>query len=461
MSVLNAKKRFQYSPAFTIVELLIVIVVIAILATIVIVSYIGIQDKARIAVITSDLDSTSKQLAISNVTNGSFPSSLALLNNGNGPQSSGTAYQYTYYPATNSYCVTGIIGGSAYMITDSTTPTPGVCPGQTGPGGPAVNGGVVTTFAGSTNGNLDGTGVAARFSYPDGIAMDSSGNFFIADRGNNEIRKMTAAGVVTTFACSGAQGALNGSGTAAQFYYPEGIAIDSANNLYVTDRANNLIRKITSSGVVSTLAGSGTAGSADGTGTSAQFSSPYGIAVDASGTVYVVDSGNNEIRRITSGGVVTTLAGQTTAGNVDGTGSMAKFSSPYGMVIASSGDLYVADSNNNTIRKVTTSGVVSTFVGDGTTGYIDATGTAAELRHPFGIAVNAAGNFYVTDRSNYRIRMITPSGVVTTLAGSGTLGSVDATGTAAQFYYSQGIVVDTSGALYVVDQGDHRIRKIQ
>jgi prepilin-type N-terminal cleavage/methylation domain-containing protein len=461
MSTSNAKRKYASAPAFTIIELLIVIVVIGILVTIVIISYIGIQNKARIAVITSDLDSTSKQLAISNVTNGSFPSSLSTLNNGSGPQSSGTAYQYTYYPATNSYCVTGIIGGSAYMITDSTTPTPGVCPGQTGPGGTTVNGGVVTTLAGSTNGNLDGTGTAARFSYPDGIAIDNSGNFFIADRGNNEIRKMTVAGVVTTFAGSGAQGASNGTGTAAQFYYPEGIAIDSSNTLYVTDRANNLIRKITSAGAVSTFAGSGTAGSADGTGTSAQFNAPYGIAVDSSGTVYVVDSGNNEVRKITSAGVVTTLAGQITAGNVDGTGTSAQFSSPYGIVIASSGDLYVADSNNNTIRKVTTGGTVTTFAGDGTTGYIDATGTAAELRHPFGIAVDASGNFYVTDRSNYRIRMITSSGVVTTLAGSGTLGSVDGTGTAAQFYYSQGIAVDGSGALYVVDQGDHRIRKIQ
>lgn len=461
MSTTCANRKSHYSQAFTIVELLIVIVVIAILAAIVIVSYLGIQNRARIAVITSDLDSTSKQLAISNVTNGTFPTSLSALNNGNGPQSSGTAYQYTYYPATNSYCVTGIIGGSAYMITDSTTPTPGVCPGQTGPGGTAINGGVVTTVAGSTNGNVDGTGTAARFSYPDGIAVDNSGNLFIADRGNNEVREMSASGVVTTFAGSGAQGALDGTGTAAQFYYPEGIAIDSSNNLYVTDRANNLIRKITSAGVVSTLAGSGTAGSADGTGTSAQFNAPYGIAVDTSGTLYVVDSGNNEIRKITSAGVVTTLAGQLIAGNLDGTGSAAQFSTPYGIVIALSGDLYVTDSGNNTVRKVTTGGVVTTFAGDGTTGYIDATGTAAELRHPFGITVNASSNFYVTDRSNYRIRMIASSGVVTTLAGSGALGSVDGTGTAAQFYYSQGITVDSSGALYVVDQGDHRIRKIQ
>lgn len=453
--------RSRDKTGFTVIELLIVVVIIGILATIIIIAYIGIQNKAQIAVITSDLDSTSKQLAITNATGGSFPPSLSALNNGNGPQSSGTAYQYTYYPATNTYCVTGIIGGNAYMITDSSQPTLGVCPGHTGPGSTKVNGGIVTTFAGSVTGNLDGTGTAAKFSYPDGITMDSSGNFYIADRANSTIRKMTASGVVTTFAGSGAQGSANGTGVAAQFYYPEGIAADSSNNLYVTDRANNLIRKITSSGVVTTLAGSGTAGAANGTGTSAQFNAPYGIAVDSSGTIYIADSGNNEIRKITSSGIVTTLAGQTTAGNVDAMGTSAQFNTPYGLVVTPSGDLYVADYGNNTIRRITASGSVTTFAGDGTLGYIDATGIAAELRHPFGIALDSLGNFYVTDRSNYRVREITPAGVVTTLAGSGTLGGADGTGTAAQFYYSQGVVVDGSGALYVVDQGDHRIRKIQ
>ncbi len=453
------KRSAKATNAFTIVELLIVIVVIGILAAIVIVAYNGISQHATNALLQSDLSSAASSLEVANVQGGQYPADLASTHL---TAQGGTTYQYTYTSGTNSYCLTATNGMTAYMVTNTNNvPQAGVCPGQTPPGGYTPNGGVVTTFAGSSSGYLDGTGTAAKFSYPDGIAIDSAGNLYVADRGNSVIRKITAAGVVTTFAGSGAQGTLDGTGTAAQFYYPEGIAIDNSNNLYVTDRGNNEIRKITSAGVVTTIAGSTTAGSLDGTGTAAQFNAPYGITVDSAGNLYVVDNGNNEIRKVTSTGVVTTLAGSTTAGNTDGTGSGAAFSSPYGIVLSSTGDLYVADSGNNTIRKVTTAGVVTTFVGDGTTGYIDATGTAAELRHPFGITVAPSGNFYVTDRSNYRIRMITPAGVVTTLAGSGVLGTADGTGTGAQFYYPQGIVSDSSGVLYVVDQGSHRIRKIQ
>lgn len=454
--ILRSKKADK---AFTIVELLIVIVVIGILAAIVIVSYTGIRQRAIDGLLHGDLSGATSSLEVLNLQNGQYPIDLASTHlNAQG----GTSYQYTYTSSANAYCLTEIYGMMAYMVTNTnTTPQAGVCPGQIPPGGFTANGGVVTTFAGSSLGNLDGTGTTARFNYPDGIAIDSSGNLFVADRGNNIIRKITSVGAVTTFAGSGVQGSLDGNGTTARFYYPEGIAIDGSNNMYVTDRANNEIRKITSAGVVTTIAGSGTPGSLDGNGTAAQFNAPYGITVDSSGNLYVVDNGNNEIRKVTSAGVVTTLAGSTTAGNMDGTGAGAQFNSPYGIVLSSAGDLYVADSGNNTIRKVTTAGVVTTFAGDGITGYIDATGTAAELRHPFGITVAPSGTFYVTDRSNYRIRSITATAVVATLAGSGVLGSNDGTGTAAQVYYPQGIVSDSSGVLYVVDQGSYRIRKIQ
>jgi prepilin-type N-terminal cleavage/methylation domain-containing protein len=445
----------SHSKGFTIVELLIVIVVIAILATITIITYTGILNRVRVGVVSSNLESASKLLAIDNATNGTYPASLSAANSGNGlPSNPGTTYTYNYTSSNNSFCLSEIDGGVSYMISNSNSvPVLGMCLSS-------VNGGVVTTIAGSSLGYVDAASTAARFSYPDGIAIDSSGNLFVADRGNNVIRRITIGGVVSTFAGSGAQGSLDGTGIGAQFYYPESLVLDNSSNLYVTDRANNLIRKITSSGVVSTFAGSGVPGSANGNGTAAQFNAPYGIAIDASGNLYVADSANNQIRKITSSGTVTTLAGSTTAGNTDATGTFAQFSTPYGVAVDNTNNVFVADYNNNTIRKITQAGVVTTLAGDGTTGYIDATGIASEFRHPFGITIDSANNMYVTDRSNYKIREVTPGGVVTTIAGS-SLGSIDGTGIGAQFYYPQGITVDSNGVIYVVDQGGHRIRKVQ
>ena len=292
----------------------------------------------------------------------------------------------------------------------------------------------VSTLAGSTYGYTDGTGTSAKFDSPSGVAVDGAGNVYVADQANHRIRKITTSGVVSTLAGSGTPGYTDGTGTSAKFYSPTGVAVDGAGNVYVADRSNHRIRKITASGVVSTLAGSGTSGYTDGTGTSAKFSSPNGVAVDGAGNVYVADYFNHRIRKITTSGVVSTLAGSA-SGYADGTGTSAQFSYPTGVAVDGAGNVYVADYNNHRIRKITTSGVVSTLAGSGTPGYTDGTGTSAKFSSPTGVAVDGAGNVYVADYNNHRIRKITASGVVSTLAGSGKAGYTDGTGTSAKFYY--------------------------
>ena len=263
--------------------------------------------------------------------------------------------------------------------------------------------GVVTTLAGSTEGFAEGTGAAAKFREPSGIAVDSAGNVYVADSVNNRIRKITPAGVVTTLA-GGTAGFAEGTGAAAQFNFPSGIAVDSAGNVYVADSNNNRIRKITPAGAVTTLAGS-TAGFAEGTGAAAQFNNLRGVAVDSAGNVYVADL--HRIRKITPAGAVTTLAGST-SGFADGTGAAAKFTDPPGVAVDSVGNVYVADGSRR-IRKITPAGEVTTLAGS-TSGSADGTGAAAQFKNPNSVAVDSAGNVYVADNSNHRIRKITPAG---------------------------------------------------
>ncbi|MEQ5838511.1 NHL repeat-containing protein [Paraburkholderia acidicola] len=319
----------------------------------------------------------------------------------------------------------------------------------------------VTTFAGSlASGATDGTGSAALFNGPAAVTADATGNVYVADSNNNTIRKITPAGVVTTLAGSATAGSTNGTGAAASFNGPFGVAVDASGNVYVTDSNNNEIRKITPAGVVTTLAGSGAAGSADGTGAAASFSNPNGVAVDASGNVYVADSGNNKIRKITQAGVVTTLAGAGAAGSADGSGAAASFSFPGGVALDGAGNLYVADTSNNEIRKITPAGVVTTLAGSAASGSTDSTGSAASFNGPFGVSVDASSNIYVADSNNNVIRKITPAGVVTTLAGSTKSGSANGIGGAVSFNDPLGVAVDTSGNLYAADIANNEIRKL-
>ena len=309
-------------------------------------------------------------------------------------------------------------------------------------------------------GNVDDTGSAARFDHPNGVAVDSAGNVYVADSGNSTIRKITPAGAVTTLAGSaGQRGSADGIGSAAQFKDPAGVAVDSAGNVYVADSSNDTIRKITPAGVVTTLAGSPWQDYyADGTGSAAGFIHPNGVAVDSTGNVYVTDQANHTIRKITPAGEVTTLAGSDRQeGYADGTGSVARFNLPSGVAVDSAGNVYVADRGNRTIRKITPAGAVTTLAGTaGQAGSDDGIRSAARFFGPTGVAADSAGNVYVADTDNDTIRKITPAGAVTTLAGTARVAlpfAQDGTGSAARLRGPFGVASHVSARLWDVSTG--------
>jgi sugar lactone lactonase YvrE len=327
------------------------------------------------------------------------------------------------------------------------------------------NYGLTTTFAGTgSGGSTDGPGTAATFSTPGGVAIDAAGNIYVADRFSHKIRKIIPLAdgtcIVSTLAGSGIAANVNGTGAAASFDIPSGVAVDASGNVYVADYLNHSIRKITPAGVVSTLAGSGLTGGADGIGTAASFNRPSGIAIDTSGNLYVADNLNHSIRKITPTGTVSTFAGNGSPGSTDGIGTAASFNQPEAIAIDVSGNMYVADFWNHKIRKITASGIVSTLAGSGSPGSADGIGAAASFTQPAGVATDMSGNIYVADWTNHKIRKITPAGVVSTLAGDGSSGTADGIGAAASFSAPFGIVADASGNIYVSDGTTNKIRKI-
>jgi RHS repeat-associated protein len=320
--------------------------------------------------------------------------------------------------------------------------------------------GLTSTVAGDSSfpGFSDGSGANANFNTPLDVAVDALGNIYVADAENNRIRKITPLGLVSTLAGSGETGIANGSASIASFHHPAGLAVDASGNVYVADQQNNAIRKVTPAGNVTTLAGSGSPGSANGTGGAASFNSPTGVAVDGSGNVYVADYANNMIRKITPSGVVTTVAGNGTVGATDAVGTSATFHNPMGVAIDAGGNLYVADRVNYKIRKITSSGQVTTLAGSGSAGYANGQGSAASFNSPNSLTLDASGNIYVVDEGNQVIRKVTSTGLVSTFVGSGSTGTAD--GASASFNNPFGIAIDGVGNFYVADDGNSLIRKI-
>ncbi len=323
----------------------------------------------------------------------------------------------------------------------------------------------VVTLAGSvlTSGTVDGPAATALFGDPTGLALDAGGNIYIADNQDHTIRFLSAAGVVSTLAGrAGQPGTADGTGTNAYFNSPTGIVLAPNGLLYVTDTGNNTIRCVTTSGVVTTLVGPpGEYGITNANGSSAPFNSPLGIAVDSSGVLYVADSGSHDIRKVTTAGVTTVFAGSRDVwGTADGTGTTAQFNGPVGLAFDSTGNLFVSDSANHTIRKITTNGVVTTWAGlAGVAGTADGTGSAARFGKPAEMKMDRNNNLFVVDSFYHTIRRISPGAVVTTVAGlGGSGGSANGTGSAARFFNPYGLAIDHNGNLRVSDTYNETIR---
>ncbi len=320
---------------------------------------------------------------------------------------------------------------------------------------------IVSSLVGSpTSSYKDGTLSTAGFGTPYGLVFDSNDNLYVCDRTNNSIRKITSEGISTVAGNAQATGGFqDGNGVNAKFTWPVGIKFDSEENLIISDLYS--IRIMNKSADVTTIAGSLSLGFKDGIGSDAAFTSAEGIAINQNDELFIVDNENSSIRKVTKAGAVTTLAGDGTRGFQDGVGTLSKFYEPYGVALDKSGNLYVTDTFNNRIRKITTDGTVTTFAGDGVEGYRDGSSTTARFYYPRGIAFDADGNLLVVERGNHCVRKISVSGEVTTLAGDGTPGKVDGKAMSAKFKEPTDIAINSKGEIFISELGNKMIRKIE
>ena len=332
---------------------------------------------------------------------------------------------------------------------------------------------VISTFAGTGIAGFSGNGgaaTAAKINNPTGIAFDANGNTYISDYNNHQIRKVNASGVITTVVGTGTAGFSGDGGPAinAKLSLPSTLIFDNAGNMYIVDGGNGAIRKVTPSGIISTVVGTGTNGySGDGgLATSAQLNYPCGVYIDAAGNMYIPDRSNHRVRKVNTSGIISTYAGTGTGGfSGDGAAATAaKLNMPNGVTFDAAGNAYIADAYNNRIRKVTPGGVISTFAGTGTAGASGDGGaaTAAQLNKPFGLTFDGAGNSYISDFQNHKIRKINQAGIISTLAGTGTGGYSGDGGisTGAKINSPEKVTVDAIGNIYIPDAGNQRVRII-
>jgi len=338
--------------------------------------------------------------------------------------------------------------------------------------------GIINTVAGTGGYGLSGDGnpaTNASLWYPYNLAFDAGGNFYIADSDNLRVRKVNASGTITTVAGNGAKGYAgnNGPATNASLYYPSGVAVDASGNVYIADDENYRVRKVSAKGVITTLAGTGSgAYSGDnGAATNAAVNYPQGVACDAAGNVYIADTFNNRIRKVGTNGIITTVAGNGTpaySGN-NGAATSASLYWPSGVTVDTAGNLFIADTLNERVRKVGTNGIITTVAGNGVAGYggDGGLGTSASLSGPAAVAVDSWGNIYIADNNNNLIRRVATNGVITSVAGNvasaGGSGGYSGDGTAATNAWlasPQGVGFDAAGNLYISDTINNRVRRV-